>query len=74
MVWADILSYVLVIILAILCSYLGARLSKARRIMKELSEAFDETAKAIEDNKLTLEEARKVVKEWKDVIDAFLEG
>ena len=36
-------------------------------LMKELGEAFQETSEALEDKKLTKDEALKLLDEWQDV-------
>ena len=36
--------------------------------MKELAEAMDKTYKALEDNKITKDELKQVIKEWADVL------
>ena len=39
-------------------------------LLKELGEAITETGKALEDKKLTEEELRDLVREWKEAIEA----
>ena len=66
-----LIAEILTIILALLSIFLGAKYREAKRIMKELAEAMDKTYKAIEDNKVTEDELKKVLKEWKDVLKVW---
>jgi len=59
---------ILTIVLALLSIFLGVKYKKAKRIMKEVAEAMDKTYKAIEDNKVTKDELKQVIKEWADVL------
>ena len=71
MVDVGLIAEILTIVLALLSIFLGAKYRKAKRIMKELAEAMDETYKSIEDNKVTEDELKKVLKEWKDVLKVW---
>ena len=42
------------------------------KLLRELSDAFDVTADALEDKKLTKAEATELLKEWHDVYSALL--
>jgi flagellar motility protein MotE (MotC chaperone) len=59
--------------MSIAAGYFGAKYSKYKRVLKELSEAINETYKVLEDNKITKKELKRLIKEWKDVLDS-LEG
>ena len=59
---------ILTMVLALLSIFLGVKYKKAKKIMKEVAEAMDKTYKAIEDNEITEEELKQVVKEWADVL------
>jgi len=66
-----LIAEILTIVLALLSVFLGAKYRKAKRIMKEFAEAINKTYKAIEDNQLTEEEMKQVIKEWKDVLESI---
>jgi len=66
-----LIAQILTIVLALLSIYFGGKYRKAKRIMKELAEAVNSTYKALEDNQLTEEELRRVLKEWKDVLNTI---
>ena len=57
-----LIAEILTIVLAILSIFLGAKYKKAKQIMKEVAEAMDKTYKAIEDNKITKDELKQVIK------------
>ena len=59
---------ILTIVLALLSIFLGVKYKKAKQIIKEVAEAMDKTYKAIEDNEITEEELKQLVKEWADVL------
>ena len=63
-----LIAEILTIVLALLSLYFGSKYKKAKQVMKELAEAIDKTYKALEDNKITEEELKGVLKEWKDVL------
>jgi len=62
---------ILTMVLALLSIFLGVKYKKAKQIMKEVAEAMDKTYKAIEDNEITEEELKQVIKEWKDVLEIW---
>jgi len=66
-----LIAEILTIILLLLSIYFGSRYRKAKRIMKELAEAMDKTYKAIEDDKITKDELKQVIKEWMDVLEIW---
>ena len=63
-----LIAEILTIVLALLSIFLGAKYREAKRIMKEVAEAMDKTYKALEDNKITKDELKQVIKEWADVL------
>lgn len=71
MVDVSLIAKILTIVLALLSTFLGAKYRKAKRIMKELAEAMNKTYKALEDDKITKEELKQVIKEWKDVLEIW---
>ena len=66
-----LIAEILTIILALLSIFLGAKYQEAKRIMKEVAEAMDKTYKAIEDDKITKDELKQVIKEWMDVLEIW---
>ena len=66
-----IIAEILTVILLLLSIYFGSGYKKAKRIMKELAEAMDKTYKALEDDKITKEELKQIIKEWKDVLKVW---
>jgi len=62
---------VLSVILGILAIYFGFQYAKFKKVVEELAEAVMETSKAIEDDNITEDELKKLVKEWKDVLEVF---
>ena len=66
-----LIAEILTIILALLSLYFGSKYKKAKQVMKELAEAIDKTYKALEDNKITEEELKGVLKEWKDLLEIW---
>ena len=68
-----LIAEILTIILALLSLYFGSKYKKAKQVMKELAEAMDKTYKAIEDNKITKDELKQVIKEWADVLKIWRE-
>ena len=72
MEWLQVLAYIVAIAFLVLSAIFRKQLAKAKKVMKELAEAMSTTVQAMEDGKITIEEAKKIVKEWKDVLDAFL--
>jgi len=69
----ELIAEVLTIVLVILNAYLGRKYTKAKRLLKEITEALDETYKALEDNKITQEELKQVIKQWKDLLEVWRE-
>jgi len=73
----ELLAYIITALLAILSAAFGSKylmgkkkLSETVILAKELAEALKATSEAIADEHVTEEEAKKIVKEWKDVIEA----
>lgn len=66
----EIIAYIITAILAILSVALGKKWSMAKRLAKELAEALTATTRAIEDDHVTPDEAKKIIKEWTEVIEA----
>lgn len=69
----SLVAQALTIVLGVLAIYFGSKYRKVKNAMKELAEAINTTYKALEDNKLTEEELKQLIKEWKDFISS-LEG
>ena len=70
--WLEIVAWIVAIAFLVLSAIFRKQVNQAKGVMKELAEAMSTTVQAMEDGKVTVEEAKKIVKEWKDVIDAFL--
>jgi len=66
-VWTEVAAGVLVVVFGVATALLGNRLRKVKKVVKELAEAMTTTYKAIEDGKLSLNEAKQLIKEWSDV-------
>ena len=66
----SLIAEILTIVLALLSLYLGGKYKKAKQVIKELAEAMDKTYKALEDDKVTKEELKGILKEWSDVLKA----
>jgi len=58
-------------ILLILSALFGKKYRDAKKFLKELAEAIEETYKAIEDNKVTEQELKNVIKQWRDVLNLY---
>jgi len=61
---------VLTVLLAILSYYLNKKYNKAKNTLKALSDALDETYRALEDNKITQDEMKGLIAKWKAVINS----
>ena len=70
--WLAIAGYGVGILGLILGSVFAVKWVQAVKLMKELGEAFTRTALALEDKKLTKDEAMKCLKEWNDVVVQIL--
>lgn len=51
--------------------FFGVKYEKAKKTLRELTEAILVTSDALEDDELTREELREIVKEWKDVVEVW---
>ena len=69
MVDYNLIAQIMVLVLAILSTYLGKRYKKARRVLDDLAKALDDTDKALDDNKLTPQEVQQLIKDWKRLIE-----
>lgn len=67
MEWWQILSYVVGIAGIVLGVTFKLKWDQLVKLLLELGEAFTKTGKALEDKKLTKEEAVTMLKEWNDV-------
>jgi predicted metal-binding transcription factor (methanogenesis marker protein 9) len=74
MVDAGLVAQILTVALGVASVYFAGKYRRVKRILKELAEAVGETYKALEDNKITEEELRRVVKEWNDLLRAVKGG
>ena len=73
---SELLTEILTIILALLSVYLGKKYQTAKKELQKmvnftekLAMALKITSQAIEDDKVTPEEEKKIVQRWKEVID-----
>jgi len=55
-------------VLTVLSAIFAAEWRRAKSLLKETSEALSTLYNAIEDDKITKEEAKKIAKEFKDLI------
>jgi len=62
---------ILTVVLGAAAGYAGKYLLDVKALLRELGESFTVTAKAIEDNTVTPEEMKAIIKEWGDVIRIF---
>jgi len=62
--------WIITAVLAVVGMVLGGYLKRVKRLLKELAEALKTTVDAIENDVVTREELKKMVKEWKDVLKA----
>jgi hypothetical protein len=67
--WTEIVG----LILLGLSIFLGIRWQKAKNVLRETSEALACISDAVEDDKVTKEEAQKILAECKDVVIAAKE-
>jgi len=65
--WLEIAVSVVGILGVALGGIFAIRWKNACKLLKELGEAFEKTGIALEDKKLTKDEAVSLLKEWKDV-------
>ena len=68
----EILGYIVGILGIVLGGVFWTRWNQAVKLLKELGEAFTKTATVLEDKNVTKEEALELLKEWEDVVVAFL--
>lgn len=66
-----LVAQVVTVAFGITSMYLGLQIATAKKFIKELGEALTVTSKAIEDDKITVDELKNFIKEWTDVIDIF---
>ncbi len=64
-----LLAEVLTAILAVVSFFLGARWRKAKAVLRDLAKALEDTYQALEDDKLTKEELKQLIKDWKKVLE-----
>ena len=60
------------VLLALLTTFFGVRFANIKKALKETIEIVDELLKAIEDDKITKEETKKIVKEAKEAKAAWI--
>ena len=58
-------------LLGVLAVFAGVHLKKFKQILKEISELVVVLSHSLQDNKITADEMKKIVKEATDVIEAF---
>jgi len=74
---SELISEILTIVLALLSAYLGKKYRTAKNKLQEtasftekLAMALKITSEAIEDDKVTPDEEKRIVQRWKEVIEA----
>ena len=60
------------VLLALLTTFFGVRFANIKTALRETIEVVDTLVKAIEDDKITKEETKKIVKEAKEAKAAWL--
>ena len=73
MEWFEILAYLVGILGVVLGVAFWQKWEKTVKLLRELGDAFIKSADALEDKKLTKEEAVLLLKEWTEVVTVFLE-
>jgi len=73
----EIVAYIITIILVVLSLVLGGKYKIAKSkftdlsyLAKELAEALKQTSEAIEDEYISEDETKQIVKQWQEVIEA----
>lgn len=73
----EIIAYIITAILVLLSLFFGKKYSTAEKklvgittLAKELAEALKATSEAIADKYVTEKEAKQIIKEWEEVIEA----
>jgi len=67
----ELLPEILTVVFLVLSIYLTGKLQTAKRLIRETGEALVTIADAVEDNDITEEELRAIVKELSDIISSF---
>ena len=70
--WYEIAGYAGSFVFLLLSGYFALKWKQAISLLKELGEAFSASSIALEDKKLTNQEAIELLKEWTDVMTAVL--
>ena len=66
-----LIAEILAVVFGVAATFLGVKYQKVKKTVKEVGEAITVTANAIDDDKITEEELKMVVKEWKDVVSIW---
>lgn len=66
-----LIAEIMTVVFGVAATFLGVKYQKAKKTVKEIGEAITVTANAIDDNKITEEELKEVVKEWNDVVSIW---
>lgn len=72
MEYIEILGYVIGVIGIIFGAAFAIRWQQMVKVLKELGEAFTDTASALEDKQLTKEESLLLLQQWQDVVSSFV--
>lgn len=65
----EIIAFLISVVLAIVALWFGTAWTKVKSLLREISQALNETSNAIEDNNLTKEELKRIIAQWRDVIE-----
>lgn len=65
----ELISYLITIILGVIATYFGDKWVKAKALATKFSVAIRELTIAIEDDRITQQEAERIVESWSDVIN-----
>lgn len=68
----DYLNTIAILITAFAAIFAGTYFSKFKLLVKELKEAFYALDEVMQDDEITIEELKRVVKEFKDVLFVFM--
>jgi len=68
----DYLSTIAIVVTAFAAIFAGTYFSKFKLLVKELKEAFFALDEVLQDDEVTVEELKRVVKEFKDVLLVFV--
>lgn len=63
------LAYLLTGLLGLLSAYFGSRYAKVKKKIRQIAQLVNDIDKALEDNRITEEELKKIIKDLKAIIE-----